>query len=35
VARPGGPVGLLGSDILSHFHAIEVDYRRGTLTLCS
>jgi hypothetical protein len=33
--RPGhGPLGLLGSDILSRFRSIKVDYTKGTLVLC-
>lgn len=35
VARNNGPVGLLGSDILSHFHSVEVDYAKGSLTFCA
>ena len=35
VARHNGPVGLLGSDILSHFHSVEVNYAKGRLTFCA
>ena len=30
-----GPLGLLGSDVLSRFRSIEVDYANGQLTLCA
>lgn len=35
VARHNGPVGLLGSDILSRFHSVEVNYAKGRLTFCA
>ena len=35
-ADPGtGPIGLLGSDVLSHFRSIQVDYTKGLLILCA
>jgi predicted aspartyl protease len=35
VAQHNGPVGLLGSDILSRFHSVEVNYAKGILTFCA
>jgi hypothetical protein len=35
VAQHNGPVGLLGSDILSRFHSVEVNYAQGSLTFCA
>jgi predicted aspartyl protease len=36
IARQGdGAVGLLGSDILSHFRSVEINYASGSLTFCA
>lgn len=35
VAQHNGPVGLLGSDTLSRFHSVEVNYAQGSLTFCA
>jgi predicted aspartyl protease len=35
VAQHNGQVGLLGSDILSRFHSVDVNYAQSSLTFCA